>query len=342
MDQVHARSNTRTVIACVGLGVVYIAASAAMIESNKWMMRSNTFPYATVLTMLHMAMSSLLSFGFYRCCPSWFTAMRTLKVDIWLVVKFLPIGIASAGSIVLSNEAYKFLSVSVIQMLKETNIVMVFIISVMLGLMKFTRTATLLLLFIAGGAVLATYGTIEIMLFGLIIQLVSQIFEVTKIVSQNVLMNARGMKLDPLTLVLFMAPVCLGFSVPLCFVMVSDEWGDVLERGMKIWPALLLNCLLAFSLNIIVAMQIWLFNGVGFLIAAIMKDITIVTVAGCLFAEVITELQLVGFTTAILGVFGYSLYRMNESHFADDNIFNGFVSVFCDFVAAPKQAQRAD
>lgn len=340
MDQYHAKSSARTVIACLGLGTLYVAASSLMIESNKWMMLETHFPYATVLCTLQMLLSMLFSSAFYLLRPSWFTAMRSLKTDIWFFLKVLPIGVCFAGSLVLSNEAYKFLSVSCIQMLKEANIALVFAMSVVLGLMKFQKVAALLLAVITTGAMLAAYGTVEVVLVGIIIQGMSQLFEVTKIVTQNVLMNSRGMKLDPLTLVLFMAPVCLLFLVPLSAYMVHGQWGDVIQRAMHVWPTLLLNCLVAFSLNVIVAMEIWLFNGVGFLVAALTKDVTIVVVAGILFGEVITEIQLVGFTVALCGVLFYSLYRMNEAHFADDNIFTGFISLFGDMASTSVKTAR--
>merc|ERR1719335_459145 len=88
-----------------------------------------------------------------------------------------------------------------------------------------------------------------------------------------------------------------------------------------------MNSLLAFSLNVIVAMQIWLFSGVGFLMCGMAKDICIVTVSALLMGEVISPLQLIGFTITIIGILLYSTMKMHEQLFVDDNIVAGFTRV---------------
>merc|ERR1719316_384693 len=92
------QTRSRQFLNCLGLGAGYVAVSAVMIHSNKWMMRDDHFPYSSVLCMLHMLASTILSVVGCKLFPSWFTSLRTLKIDGILLCKFLPIGIAFAGS----------------------------------------------------------------------------------------------------------------------------------------------------------------------------------------------------------------------------------------------------
>jgi len=321
-------SPNRQALTCCSVGLFYIAISAVMIHMNKWLMREDHFPFAIVLTSYHMLVSALLSLVLYKLMPSWYTAMSTVKVDMAFLLKFVPIGVAFGASLILSNEAYIYLNVAFIQMLKEMNIAMVFGLSVMVGLQRFTKTGSMLLLLVVGGGMMAVYGEIEFVMVGVLIQLLSQLFEVTKILVQNMLMASRGTRLDPLTMVMFMSPVCFGIIGTLGVYRHWNDFGTVMTHASAVWPTLLANGVVAFILNIAVAMQIWLFSGVGFLLASICKDIAIVTVSAVLFGEVITMMQLLGFTMAILGVCLYSIFRMHETLFVDDNIITGFTRVF--------------
>merc|ERR1719217_1318598 len=139
MDGSSDNFSTKQFAICVGLGIVYIAVSATMIHSNKWMMRDDHFPYASCLCTCHMFVSAICSAISYKLFPSWFTAMSSVKVEPSFLLKFLPIGIAFAASLILSNQAYIYCNVAFIQMLKEINIVMVFFLSALVGLQKFSK-----------------------------------------------------------------------------------------------------------------------------------------------------------------------------------------------------------
>merc|ERR1712118_448881 len=149
-----------------------------------------------------------------------------------------------------------------------------------------------------------------------------------------------GTRLDSMTTVFFMAPVCMAFCGICTAVHFYYEglWPAMVAHSVKIWHLLPLNALLAFFLNIIVAKSIATFNGVGFLMAGICKDITIV-VSAWLYHEVITVYQVWGFATALTGIVSYSLYKMNSDCFDDVNTFTGFKNVFTKFLLSGTTAE---
>merc|ERR1719359_746264 len=81
-------------IKAVSLGFLYIAVSACMIESNKWLMLPGHFPYPLTLTTNHMLTSLVLANALRFCCPSAFPSLQRIEVTPWFCLKFLPIGAA--------------------------------------------------------------------------------------------------------------------------------------------------------------------------------------------------------------------------------------------------------
>lgn len=256
--------------------------------------------------------------------------------DVTMCWRFIPIGIAFAGSVLLSNMAYEYCSVPFIQMLKEGNVVLTFIASVALGLEGFSKSGSTMILIIFVGGLIAATGEIRFSLLGLVVQLCSQVFEVSKLLGQNLLMrgkNQQGVKLDPLSVVLFTAPLALVFLTVLMLWCIHSGHKEgnltlIWLRGTAVWHMILASSVLAFVLNVTIACMIWTLNATGFVIAGIVKDITIVFSAILFLHESVTRQQLVGFSLAIVGITHYSLMKMNRDCFEDDNVLQGLKRLY--------------
>jgi len=309
----------------------YIIVSATMIQTNSWLMKNDHFPYPPVLAMLHMFSSFFGTLAMYGVCPSLFTAMPTLVIDRWFLLKFVPLAGCFASSMILSNMSYMYISVAFIQMLKEANIGLCYVFSLATGLEKGTKTASILLSLVFLFTLVAAKGEIHFVLMGVFIQLGSQCFECSKIVMQNLLMsnkNGPATKLDPLTTVLFMAPTCFVFSVFLYLPKMAEMPPSlVLSHAMACWPQLLISCVIAIFLNVLICITIATIQGVGFVLIGVVKDITIVCVSAALMGEVITPMQAIGFSSALVCVVLYSTYKMNKQHFEEDDLVKGFTSI---------------
>merc|ERR1719460_2428868 len=137
-------------------------------------------------------------------------------------------------------------------------------------------------------------------------QLVSQVAEVMKILIQQVIL--QGMKIDPLTMVLVMSPLCL---CTLAVALYSFWEPGIIAAAHANWGHLLLNGCNAFALNVCVAIVIRFASGVSFVLAGVVKDVAIVACAALMFGAIITPIQIVGFSIAVLGVLFHSVMRSN-------------------------------
>lgn len=269
-----------------------------------------------------------------RCvCPSMFPSFSTLDVSPKFCVKFLWIGIPFACSLVCGNWAYKYLTVSFLQIMKQTNVITIYLFSVIAALERFRWCNVIILACILSGAVMGVEGEMHFVFVGFVLQVASSLTEALKIIAQSVFMNGQA-KIDPLTLVLFMAPACFVANlIPLTFL----DWPNRVEisvRFWQCWPVVLGNASMAFILNCTVAQCIKQLSAVGFLLCGVTKDIVIIVSSTWLLGESLAPLQKIGFSLTLIGVTTYSLYKQNAACFEDDSLREGFTKVFKQYRSA--------
>merc|ERR1719362_1683362 len=114
-------------------GLLYVVCSASLIKYNKFLMSRERFPYAVNLTFGHMVSGSIFLLFLRKLFPSAFPSLEpdsTQPVNWRLLTRgALPIATCLCGTLVFSNVAYMHISVAFIQMMKEVNVVVVYLFS---------------------------------------------------------------------------------------------------------------------------------------------------------------------------------------------------------------------
>jgi hypothetical protein len=277
-------------------------------------MHPGRFPHAVPLTAFHMVVSFVLSSFGYACFGKYaYPGMDIVKQNPRdFMKKLAPLSILFAVSICCSNQAYIYCSVPFLQMCKEMNVVMIYLAGLYLAVEKFNGQTLAILCIVMIGCWMSIHGEMNPSGVGFAIQMISQTSEVIKIIIQQMIM--QGMRVDPLTMVMTMSPLCLcTLSVGLYFLWEPGTWADAHNMAFH----LCLNGLNAFALNIAVALVIRYASGVSFVLAGVIKDILIVTVAAIFTGALVTRLQVAGFTIAVMGVAAHSLLRSHQD-FIDD------------------------
>jgi len=293
------------------VGAMYILTSAGLITFNKYMMSKDRFPHAVQLTMIHMGITSALSFLFYIVAPGLYPSMEKAKSEWRTLLKYIaPLGMLFALSLAASNQAYAYSSVAFLQFCKEGNIVLVFAMSCCLGLQKFSWSKTAVLSVVVIGCSLCANGEINFVLIGFAIQIFSQVCECSKNLIGEVVMTGAGLKLDVLTFVLFQAPCSF---LPLLVAGVSSWHPDVGKDFVAVWPLLLANASVAFVLNISIALTIKRLSTLAFVIIGLMKDTVIVCASSVIFQDPISHQQKIGFSIIIVGVALWGRLKLKEA-----------------------------
>jgi hypothetical protein len=207
-QQAPQRSGLRSAAIVVLLVSAYIGLSSTLINYNKFLMEG-VFPYPVALTWLHMASSFVFSYTLYVLFGrSLFPSMdHVRRRPHKFFGKVLPIALCFGGSVVLSNEAYVYCSVPFLQLCKELNIVLVYVLSLVVGLDRYSGRTFMILLTIMFGCSVGIEGELNFSRTGFGVQLAAQVCEVMRIVIQQYVM--QGMCVEPLTMVLLMSPLCV-------------------------------------------------------------------------------------------------------------------------------------
>lgn len=299
-------------------------------------MHPERFPFAMSLVLVHAACCSLFAAILYftqpQLFPSLTCAATKITVDRQLLLRgVLPIAFFFSVQLVLSNMAYLHLSVAFLQMMKESNLVMVYALSLVFALETWSWRHGYVLIFIIFATVITIHGEVNFDLHGFIVQGTGQVFECTKIVLQAALLTAAGKKMDALTYVLMVMPMCfllLGSSVVCIHFFTPDEYSHHIPlpqtHHLVTWaPHLAGNACLAFALNVIIALFIKSSSAVAFIMAGIVKDAMIVSAGSAFFHEHISIIQVVGFSMQLVGIMTWGLMKTYPDAF-QNGILIGF------------------
>lgn len=236
--------------------------------------------------------------------------MGMAKANLWLIAKWIaPLGLLFALALYCSNQAYKYSSVAFLQFCKQGNVAVMFFMSCAVGSQTFSWHKLSVLIVVIAGCTTCAHGEIHFVMVGLILQLASQLTECSKNLIGEAVMHGAGLKLDVLTFVLFQAP----FSLIFLTVGVVATWTpDVLVDFKRHWHWVMVNALIAFLLNVLIAVTLKKLSALSFVIIGVVKDMVIVSSSALVFGDPVSQTQQVGFMVTIVGVLLWSRLKMKE------------------------------
>lgn len=334
-----------SIVRVISLGILYVCVSAGMIAFNKFLMHPGRFPFAVPLVMFHSFFSSVLALILYFLVPSLFPSLtdpvRKVSIDKDLIVwGALPIALVFSVQLVLSNTAYLHSSTAFLQMIKESNLVLVYSFSLIAALETFSWVKGRVLVAIVVATAITIHGELNFSWYGFVIQGSGQVFESMKIVFQGLLLSSAGRKLDALSYILLVMPFCFLILSTLfyCLAVVhplemlqTPLWNDIVIW----WPVLLANCCVAFALNVTIALFIKYSSPMGFIMAGITKDACIVVAGATMLGELVSRTQAIAFTLQLGLISVWSLMKLFPQQFAE-GILPGFAYLHSRLMGEPE------
>lgn len=350
-------------IAVVVVSASYILFSVQLIAVNKNLMREDTFPYPIHLVLWHALFSSVVACAAFTIRPSLFPSLTSplsrIELDKDLLLRnALPIAILFSLELVLGNWAYMYSSVPFLQMMKESNLVIIYVLSLGVGLEIFARGKAFVLLCVVFATSMSIEGEIHFSLLGFEVQGSSQVFGCVKMTLQTLLLTRAGKKLDTFAYVLVIMPLVVAVLGSLALVQAT-VWPGMTTSGTPTLAELFANrrflfasATLALCLNISIAALLQLASAVGFILVGIVKDGCIVVGAAVILHEVISDQQIIGFFLQTMFILLYSLMNIFPDEFeaVRSFLFDTGTSVWkkhsldepaVDFKSAPESSMSA-
>ncbi|GAU51116.1 hypothetical protein TSUD_281360 [Trifolium subterraneum] len=252
--------------------------------------------------MIHMAFCSSLAYILVRV----FKIVDPISMSLDTYLKsVVPIGALYSLSLWFSNSAYIYLSVSFIQMLKALMPVAVYSIGVSFKKESFKKETMINMVSISLGVAVAAYGEAKFDVFGVTLQLMAVAFEATRLVLIQILLNSKGIKLNPITSLYYIAPCCLVFLSFPWFVMEYPLLRDKSSLRFDFW-VFGSNSLCAFALNLAVFLLVGKTSALTMNVAGVVKDWLLIAFSWSVIKDTVTPLNLIGYGLAFLGVAYYN------------------------------------
>ncbi|KAM1089953.1 hypothetical protein TB2_017305 [Malus domestica] len=294
---------------------VWIFLSFTVIVYNKYILdrKMYNWPFPISLTMIHMAFCSSLAFLLVRVLRV--VDAVSISRDLYLK-SVVPIGALYALSLWFSNSAYIFLSVSFIQMLKALMPVAVYSIGVAFKKDAFKSDTMLNMVSISVGVAIAAYGEAKFNSWGVTLQLLAVAFEATRLVLIQILLNAKGISLNPITSLYYVAPCCFVF---LCVPWVIVELPVLRQTSSFHFDFVIFgtNSLCAFALNLAVFLLVGKTSALTMNVAGVVKDWLLIAFSWSVIKDTVTPINLMGYLIAFGGVAYYNHAKLQGLKAAD-------------------------
>ncbi|GBF90091.1 sugar phosphate phosphate translocator [Raphidocelis subcapitata] len=310
MEREASSSLSRVLMAYVYIAV-WIALSSAVILVNKWILdpQLGGFPFPLTLAATHMAFCSALAAGAVKLR---LVEAPALPPQVY-VRGVLPIGALFAVTLWASNAAYLHLSVSFIQMIKATMPLLVYLVGAAAGAERLERSALANMALVVAGVLVASYGEVRFVVAGVLLQALSLCAEAVRLVMVQLLLQGRGVRLNPITTMYYVAPVCLACLLP---AFAVSEARAVLAGPPVPAARLLGSAAAAFALNCSVFLLIGRTSALTMNVGGVVKDWMLIAASVALHGSVVTRLQVAGYGVAIAGVLWYNVSKIRKGQLA--------------------------
>ncbi|XP_077227288.1 putative sugar phosphate/phosphate translocator At1g48230 [Tasmannia lanceolata] len=290
--------------------LIYILLSSGVILYNKWVLSPKyfNFPFPITLTMIHMGFSGMVAFILVRVFKVVAPVNMTFKIYATCVI---PIGVFFASSLWFGNTAYLYISVAFIQMLKALMPVATFFMAVLCGTDQLRCDVFLNMVLISVGVVISSYGEISFDVVGTLYQVAGMIAEALRLVLTQVLLQKKGLTLNPITSLYYIAPCSFLFLfVP--WYLLEKPGMEFSQIQFNFW-IFLSNALSAFALNTSIFLVIGRTGAVTVRVAGVLKDWILIALSTIIFPEsTITGPNIIGYAIALCGVVMYNYLKVND------------------------------
>jgi hypothetical protein len=304
--------------------IMWYTASIGLIMYNKWMLSYlKGFRFPISLMLIHQGSCSVLS----SIAIHLFGAVTPLNLT-WkeIFVNVFPVAFIFSFSIALVNEGQMRLPVSFIQMLKASIPFWTCIITLVMRIEAVSWKVMLNCVWIGFGVIIAAKGELEFEWFGCLITLAGIICECIRLVLSQKLLQGAAIKFNPLTGVYYTAPLSFMTLLVPWFFIESEKFipylmspADDGHRNMLtyITPYVLSNGCMAFVLNLVVYNFIQCTDAITTGVAGKAKDVLNVIFSTVIFHNVISNLQIGGYSIALSGVCYFTYLKIMKQRKAD-------------------------
>ncbi|KAG9132613.1 hypothetical protein Leryth_024687 [Lithospermum erythrorhizon] len=186
-----------------------------------------------------------------------------------------------------------------------------FVMAVICGTDKLKCDILLNMLLVSVGVVVSSYGEIHFNVVGTIYQVTGIFAEALRLVLTQVLLQKKGLTLNPITSLYYIAP-CSFLFLFIPWYLLEMPGMEISQIQFNFW-IFLSNALCALALNFSIFLVIGRTGAVTIRVAGVLKDWILIALSTVVFPEsTITQLNIIGYGIALCGVVMYNYLKVKD------------------------------
>uniref|UniRef100_A0A7S0RY75 Sugar phosphate transporter domain-containing protein n=1 Tax=Chlamydomonas leiostraca TaxID=1034604 RepID=A0A7S0RY75_9CHLO len=301
-------------VVVIAVCLLWTGVSSGAILVNKHILVDLRFPYPVTIAFMGLVTTTACSAVAVRLIVP--RAQRQHVSTQHYFKRVLPTGFCMALTFHTGNMAYLYLSVAFIQMLKALCPVITMVLLFMFRLEKATTKLVVSVVIISSGVAVASYGELNMSVFGLTSMLTSVVAESVRLVLTQYLLVGTSQMLHP-----FEGLTLIGSACSMCLLVQALiwEWGQLVSTGaLSIVGQYPLHFALAacagFGVNALAILVIKLASSLTLKVLGTVKDAALVTAGVVFMHEQVSSLQLQGYVVSLLGFGMYNYIKSQNLH----------------------------
>lgn len=255
---------------------------------NKLLLTTWGFRFPFFLTTWHCVLATILTQVLSRTTSLLPGVEKRSVTRTHYIRGILPMSICFASGLVLSNMAYNYISLAYIQMVKAFTPVPLLLLSFMLGREKPSWVQFGIVMVVSLGVTMSSMGELQFSAIGFGIQVSAVMVDCIRMLIMDSML--KDLALDSLSMLYYTAPPS-AVMIFAGFMLFEAPTFDVSVFTPALSTALVLNGLLAFSLNIAVIYLVSSTSAMVMSVSGPIKDIMIVMISVMVFSAPLTGLQ---------------------------------------------------
>ncbi|CAI8596836.1 unnamed protein product [Vicia faba] len=285
---------------------LWYASNIGVLLLNKYLLSNYGFKYPIFLTLCHMMACSILSY----IAMSWMKVvpMQTVRSKVQFM-KISSLGLIFCLSVVGGNISLRYLPVSFNQAIGSTTPFFTAIFAYLMTLKKESWLTYMALVPVITGVMIASGGEPSFHLFGFIMCISATAARALKSVLQGVLLSSDAEKLNSMNLLMYMAPVAVGFLLPASIIMEENVLGITIQLAREdssiVW-LLIFNSALAYLVNLTNFLVTKHTSALTLQVLGNAKGAVAVVISILIFKNPVSVTGMMGYSLTVIGVVLYS------------------------------------
>ena len=255
---------------------------------NKMLLTTWGFRYPFFLTTWHCVLSTVLTQVMAKTTTLLPGVEKGVVTTKDFILRIIPMSCCFALGLVLGNMAYRYISLAYIQMIKAFTPVPLLLLNFAVGREKPSSVQMGIVLVVSFGVILSSYGELNFSMIGFVVQLAAVLSDCSRVMMLDLML--RDLRLDSLSLLYYTAPTS-AVLIFCGFMLFEASSFSIAVLNPTLCGALLLNGLLAFSLNVAVIYLVGSTSSMVLSISGPLKDILIVLISVAVFSSPVSLLQ---------------------------------------------------